>query len=243
MRVPLPVSTSQYWFATSYFLIALASPILQAAIAGIDQRAFQRILSIFFVLWCALPTLHIASPGSNEFTWMVYIWLLAAYLRKYTVQILDRIRVWHGLLCYGLIVTAALITYWLGFNYHFVHDGAIYMYAEMNRIPAVLCTLLLFFGFRNWKMPTSRLINALTPLTFGIYLFHDNPNIRRFLWRETFVTSLDDPWFIVRKTGSILAVFAIGAGIEFVRRKISAYLEAKTDVVKRLTALLRNQIC
>ncbi len=233
VRLMMPVSSSQYWFATSYFLIMLASPLLQAGIARIDQKAFRRLLLIFLVLWCVIPTAYIASPGMNELTWLVYVWLLAAYLRKYPLNVLERIRAWHGVLRLALIVAATLVTYILGQNSVFLRENAMYMYAEMNKLPAILCMLLLFFGFKNWRLPVNRVINLLAPLTFGVYLFHDHPGIRKYLWSDALTVSIDDPYFAVKKMGAVLAVFAVGMLFEFLRKAITEKIEQKTGLAEK----------
>ena len=240
VRALLPVSSSVYWFATSYFLIMLASPFLQAAVAAVDEHKYRFVLLVFFFFWCVLPTTYIASPGFNEFTWLVYVYLFGAYLRKYPVKILENVKAWHGAACYLCIVTLAILTYCFGQGSIFLRENAIYLYGEMNKIPTVLCMLLLFFGFKNMHLPDNRFISLLAPLTFGIYLFHDNPYLRKYIWIETLGASLDDPMYILKKAGSVLLVFMIGAGIEYIRRSITERLEDKTRLIEKADEFFRS---
>lgn len=46
----LPISTSQYWFATCYILLILMSPCFQACIEKLSKKQFQCILITFGIL-------------------------------------------------------------------------------------------------------------------------------------------------------------------------------------------------
>ena len=139
----LPISTSQYWFATCYVLLLLAGPALQTAAQGIDKKTYQMILFAFFLLWPVLPTLHIGTTGFSNFGWFVFLFFLAAYIRRFPMAWMDKIRIWHGVCCYVLIIAATIITYVLGSSIRFFEENAVYLYGEMNAVPAVLCACLL----------------------------------------------------------------------------------------------------
>lgn len=218
----LPISTSQYWFGTCYILLLLINPCIQVCIEKLTEKQLRTILVVFGILWSVLPTLVIGAPGYSEFGWLTYIYLLAAYMKKYPLRIISKIRVWHGIISFVVICILATITYCFGYSSVFLRNNAVYLYAEMNKVPAVFCALLLFFGFKNWNCKYSKFINKIAMCTFGVYLFHDNPQIREFLWTNLLKVKnyLPSSFFCVYIMLVIIGVFVIGILIEWGRQYI-----------------------
>ena len=219
----LPISTSQYWFVTCYMLLILMNPCFQACIEKLSQKQFKNILIVFGILWSVVPTLLIGSPGYSNLGWLAYVYLLGAYIRIYESSICKKIKVWHGIVWLLGICVLAVGTYCLGYSLMFFRSNAVYLFAEMNKLPAIICAVLLFLGFKNWDRKQSLFINKIAACTFGVYLLHDNPQIRAFLWEkllgnEKYMASASFP---VRILGSIILVFIVGIIIEWIRQ----YLE------------------
>lgn len=218
----LPISTSQYWFATCYILLLLISPCLQICIENLGKKQYQKILIIMGVLWSLIPTLINTAPGYSNFVWFIYVYMLAAYFRKYGLVWISKIRIWHGVFVLLMICVSAISVYYIGDTIPLLKDNAIYLFAEMNKLPAILCALLLFFGFRNWDVKQSKVINIIASCTLGVYLLHDNPNIRRFLWCDLLKNSnyITKEYFALRISLCIIAVFAIGILIDWIRQYV-----------------------
>ncbi len=51
-------------------------------------------------------------------------------------------------------------------------------------LPIVLCALGLFLGFKNLKISYHPAINWAAGSALGVYLLHDNPAVRTFLWKN-----------------------------------------------------------
>lgn len=51
VKALLPVITSQYWFATTYLLLLLASPLLNICINHAPQRVHLEFIILLFILW------------------------------------------------------------------------------------------------------------------------------------------------------------------------------------------------
>lgn len=218
----MPISTSQYWFATCYILLLLSSPCLQICIEKLDKQQYQKMLVVFGIFWSVIPTLLIGVPGYSNFVWFIYVYMLAAYFRKYGSDFISKIRIWHGVLLFLMICVGAISVYYVGYKIPFLKNNATYLFAEMNKLPAIICALLLFFGFRNWNIKPNKKINKIASCTFGVYLLHDNPNIRNFLWcsllkNADFITK---KYFILRISFGIIAVFAIGILVEWIRQYV-----------------------
>lgn len=135
---------------------------------------------------------------------------------------MDTVKVWHGLLCLFMIVGMTVCTYYIGKDSVFIQENAVYLFAEMNKVPAVICSLLLFLGFKSLSMKSSNWLNSVVACTFGIYLLHDNPQIRSFLWEQICHNQnyINSPWLIVRIFICVVLVFASGIIVEMLRKRL-----------------------
>lgn len=59
---------------------------------------------------------------------------------------------------------------------------------------------------------------------FGVYLLHDNPNIRHLIWLKWLDSAnyINSRTFLLRLAISCILVFLIGICVEFMRRKLTA---------------------
>lgn len=126
------------------------------------------------------------------------------------------------MVAYGILVVFAVITYVYGYNIPFFRENAKYLYAEMNTVTAITCSVLLFLGFRNLKIRNNPKINKIAGCTFGVYLFHDHPLIRDVIWVDLLGNRdhIDESLFPLRLILSIIGVFLIGTVLEYCRQII-----------------------
>lgn len=64
-------------------------------------------------------------------------------------------------------------------------------------------------------------INNLAGSVLGVYLIHDNPLVRPFLWRELLpnVGFMEDKFFVLFMAAKVLCVYIACLGIDLARRK------------------------
>ena len=98
------------------------------------------------------------------------------------------------------------------------------IFYEYNSVLVFSAAILLFIAFLNLHIKPGRLqrmILAAAPLSFGVYLLHDNPNVRGFVWETLNPSRLAGAWYLV--PGVLLlaaAVFAVCALTEWLRKMI-----------------------
>ena len=98
------------------------------------------------------------------------------------------------------------------------------MLYERNALTTIVCATGLF-GMTLYSRPHSNsFINRVAGCTFGIYLFHDNPFIRKILWTDWMPNYLhiNSVYLIPRIILSILVIFIYCTVIELIRQKIFA---------------------
>ena len=184
-----PASTRQLWFISDYLLLLLCVPLLNRLLRGLSRPAHRGLLAVLAVPLIVYPTLFGENGAVSDTAWMfLYEYLLIAYLRRWPdnrlAHLLQHRAAAHGL---GLglpllntILRAVLETRGLT-------DGKAFQYMAYYRtalgaLPNLLAALALFYLFKGLDLGCVRWVNALAGTTLGVYILHQVPAFRGFLW-------------------------------------------------------------
>lgn len=233
-----PVLSCEYWFVTMYVGMIVLSPFLNKLVTGLTKKQFRLLLGILFVLFSLWPNVFFFSPalnfgGGSGVVWFCAVYLFGAYLKRFYrpdgkfgrhfLQFLTAALLIPG----SRFLTELLLATPLG-KIGVLQDlmwgfGVFY---EYNSVLVFAAALLLFKAFLNLRIRPGRLqrmIVAAAPLSFGVYLLHDNPNIRGVFWETLNPSRLSGAWYLV--PGALLlaaAVFVVCALAEWLRKTIAA---------------------
>mgnify|MGYP004484423133 CR=1 FL=1 len=80
--------------------------------------------------------------------------------------------------------------------------------------------------------------SMLSSLTFGIYLIHDQPEVRTFIWQELLCPDRfsQNPALVLILFGMAILVFSCSAILEFLCQKLFVIL-----AIKKVTAILSER--
>lgn len=184
-----PASTRQLWFISDYLLLLLCVPLLNRVLRGLPRTAHRGLLAVLAVPMILYPTLFGENGIVSDTAWMfLYEYLLAAYLRRYPENRLARLlqnraaalALGLGLPLVNTAIRAVLETRGLT-------DGKAFQYVAYYRtalgaLPNLLAALALFYLFKNLDLGCVRCVNALSGTTLGVYILHQVPAFRNFLW-------------------------------------------------------------
>jgi len=239
----LPVSRNVYWFGTRYFFLMLLSPFLNKLMQGMTRKEYRRLLAVCTVIVSVLPTLLRTGYAIPNMTLMLYLYLLAGYLRLHPEPLFQRKWLALGMAVgsYLFMVGYTLAHSWLLPRLPFLRFLPRQNFSPGNSIPALLCALGLFLFFRNLKVRGNRAVNLIASGAFGVYLLHDHSKpLREWLWLDIFDARplLARPaalaWHII---WVVLAIFAIGILIDLFRQYVLEkplfYLIDKTKFGKK----------
>ena len=251
----LPFTQRRYWFVTTYLLMYLLMPFLNLAIRAMGQRQHAMFLTAFFVVYIGLQNVFFwekfTSVGETDPLFFAFLYVLAAYVRLYPPQ---RTRksylLYYAILCLFAAAWKIVIP---EFTEKFAGRvvGADIFLAN-NSITMVLAAVYLvrfFEGVQLSNRHVRKAVALLVPLTFGIYLIHEQPEMRDFLWKglvkpDRFAQSPFLPAILI---GIAAAVFLSCALLDSIRRKAFDVLSVETlagamsDRVERCgTWLLEN---
>ena len=206
---PIPCGT--YWFATTYFLLYLLSGYINALIAVMSRRSFLCLIWLLLITVSAMPTFFSLSPLSSNLALFITLYLIAAYFRKYSPRLFEGSRsLALAFGAYAVILAASLaIKVWGGASPLLARLGPDLSVNEDSY--TILIAVLLFAGFKNTDMGSSRFINAVAASTFGVYLIHCDLNVLRFLLVTVMKTPdyLSSPYLALHALVTILFVYTV----------------------------------
>ena len=235
----LPIDIG-YWFIATYLALYVLSPFLNKIINNVTKKEFQKLLLILFILLSLLPFItkqeEFANNGSNIISFIM-LYFMGAYLSKFPIRkekVLKNISNFKYKMILLVIIFLMIVINLLYWKFADYFDGSannfisylcdVYknshlLYNNPVIIIQSICYFLLFstFNFKN------RFINNISPLMFGIYLIHDNRNMRVKIYDWLNVTSSDyygSVNLLLYIFITAIFIFVVGALIEFVRQKI-----------------------
>lgn len=233
LQYVFPLETEHYWFAASYVFLYLFTPLLNTAVKTMSRKQLQITIGGLLLLFCGIksvvPVRFVMDRAGYDFGWFLCVYLVAAYIRLYGWKPIDGSKkAWR------LYIGCGLLTFAIGTGAYFINRGTglLGYYTEVpyhyNYILCLLGAVGLFRAFRFVKIPEgflARLIGKLSPLTFGVYLFHEHIDIRDEWtgWMEDFIGPVADTGmagFILHWAVSVLAIFIAGCFIDVIRLNI-----------------------
>ena len=180
-----PVLLSQYWFVTSFVALMILSPFLNYIIQSLKKEQYRKVL-IVLVMFCSVMPTFISSELSNSLTWFIFLYFIAGYIRFYKNDLTKERAGRHAFIAiFGIVILwcSSIAVNWLGMH---LENERILLYSRhfMSResVFGLLIAYELFMFFLCRKPAYHHAINQIAGATFGVYLIHDNANIRSFLW-------------------------------------------------------------
>lgn len=234
LQYVLPVNMLHYWFVSAYVLLFLFTPVLNAAVKTLTQKQLQNTI---FALLCMesftktfLPVrLELDNLGYDAY-WFMVVYLIAAYIRLYGISFLEKMGKKCGLL---FVANGVLIFGWTMFlRLLYLKTGQFQNFLESaygyNHLLTISAAVLLFYSFRFFTIPqgkVSKVICAVSPYTFGVYLLHEHVELR-YKWPNWLgagkcdqIGSLLGNWAL-----AILVVMLAGITIDALRSRLFEWI-------------------
>lgn len=237
----LPALNREYWFFSSYFVLFLLMPLLNAAVNALSRRRLEIILATLFVFVGVIGSIYYSFTNKDSFSvnrgfsplWMTALYLAGAYIRKYDVFAnTKRIR----FLLVFFITAAAATALKLLVQYYAIktrHNANYFnaLFINYNSLNLWICALSLLLFFRGLKLRpfVSRVVAFLTPMTFSVYLIHDHPLIRARFFQTSLkiLGRLSTPLMLLSAVGIALCVYLVCSGIDLIRHTLFRLLRIR----------------
>lgn len=240
IKAIFPLRYSSYWFATVYMGMYLLVPYIARFAKLLTHKEYLKLLTI---LLGAFSLFSFYTPkidpfglngGFNNVFWFIIVFLIGGYLRLFSVQISKR-QAMISYILFSLSTGFLQFFIWKELNFELVQYEYESLWFLNNLLTFLLGGVSLFLLFQKIVIESyfaKKLIELFSPLCFGIYLIHDNPTFREYLWKTLCSTEsyYYSPFFLLHWIMSVMIVFFASAIIEYIRLKtfklISNYKKA-----------------
>ena len=259
LKTFLPISYNDYWFLTNYLILYLISPILNTVINNIDEKKFKRIIVLLLFIDSILPTLTNSSFFNVTLGYSLYhfifLYFVGAFLRNYPIEdwyifkktskkALQLISLFiFFLMAFINIINQSASKELLNMHPIIAEVGIIFSnsFIAYNN-PLVIIQTIAFFVFFSTLNLKSSFINYISTATIGIYLIHDNNNIRNVLYKFLGFNGNNYSVMILGKIlGCAILIFISCLIIELIRKFIFKLI-SNTKIAKKNREWYRNYI-
>lgn len=234
----LPVISDRYWYFTQYYGLFFFMPLLNTILKTADKKSIRfSLVCILFVLSIIQGFFYKDVFGTNNgysLLWLMVLYLIGGYIKKFNITMGNKIKLfigYMGIVCITFIFKMIIQT---ATNKIFGEPklGRWFIrYTSPMILAASLCLFLIFESVVIRKKHIC-VVNKLSRLTFGVYLVHDNPFVRDYLIKNSFLDVLVKPWGveILCIFGSAMLIYTICSLIDFLRYKVFELCKIKKRI-------------
>lgn len=226
-----PIHMNLYWFVSVYIVIYMLQPLIKAGVEKLSKKQFETMLALLLVYECVFKSVLPVRLEEDEFgynvLWLLIVFLIGAYFRCYGFKILDSS--FKGIILY---VASSLLIFFENTALQFVtkKTGRLSelsdISTEYNHIFTILSAVGLFAAFINakdMKESVSKVVCAISPMSLGVYLVHENWSFR-YKWQEWLgikdSLNLSTGLYFAKLLLAVVTVFVISLAVDFLRMKL-----------------------
>lgn len=215
-----PIGFNRWWFASTYFVMLLFSPFLNALLRSINQKQHIILMTLCVVLWSFLGVLNLYKFQLSNLLLFFMLYTIAAYIRLYKndVRVNKKIAACIALitLCVDAFMQVALSVF--GKEIPLLKSYVIPLRLESSPFTLIISVCLLLI-FKDINIKNSRVINTISSATFGVYLIHDNKYMRAFMWESKLDGDAikSSPYFLFYMLGICALIYIACTLIELAR--------------------------
>lgn len=246
IKAVFPFAYNTYWYFTAYFCLVFFIPSLNLILDKFEKEQVQKLLLAFFVIFSLLQTFFHADFGVTRwgysFLWLAILYLTGAYIKKYGLFLFDSnvknlagyficvLITWISKICIELL-TKKIFHEPKGGGYLISYVSPTFVFSSIF--------LLIFFSNIKCGNALIKFIRFFSPVTFGVYLFHEEPLIR-----ETFIKNAFINYLSFNSVVLIFSVVLTGIAIWFVGSLVDKmrYFIFKLLRIKELSIFFDNKI-
>ncbi len=187
IKAIFPISTSSWWFVSTYFVLFLIHPFLNKFLLGLKQQTYKNFIIFSLILFSLIPTFLPFFWWWWNLLWFMVLYALSWYIKLYWINVNITAKQYFYLFCICFILTylTSFIFTLLSTKFNFFNLWITYFYGQ-DKISILLISLFLFMIFEKKDIKYNKYINLIASSTFWIYLIHDSSYVREFLRTTTF---------------------------------------------------------
>ena len=231
-RSLLPIYFDRYWFASRYLALVALAPFLAVIARNITRRQYLLFLGVMAVINCDF-FLGSSLSSNNSIFWFIFLFFAGGYFRLYPIP--EGKKNNFGKMYFLSVVAISGFYLSCTLSHYGLWRAPVMIDYHNNNGLIFVSAILLFIWATKLKSPDNRFVRLMVrvaPLTFGVYLIHDNILVRPLLWHNLIcLQALADSWmFVPVLVGSCITIFVVCLALDSVR----SYLFNKLRVNDRI---------
>ena len=233
IKCVFPVTFGYFWYFTAFFVLFLATPILNKFIFSIDENTAKKAFIIFVVMFSVMGT--IADPFISNYgysaIWLMVLYCIGALAKK--IRLFEKRR------------SITLLLIWILCIYITWVAGEIFAFKKLTSYvsPTIMISgMIMVVLFSRLKLKRTAAVAKLSPLAFGVYLFQNNHVIWDKAIKNAFTFAVSQNIFIgvFYVFDLALLIFVCGLAIEFARSRLAKLL--KIPLLSKKLAVLVDKL-
>ena len=222
IKAVMPIKDITTGFTAAYLVFFLFIPFLNLLIHSMSKKQHLILISLLTGVYSIWSTLGFA-VSFNYVTWFAVLYVIAAYIRMYSLPWFEKRSLWAILSVGSIIASWASVVVLmfiaqktgraLAWSYYFVND--------CNKVLALITGGCIFMFFKNLHF-YSKSINSISTATFGVLLIHANSDVmRQWLWKDILnnVGVYGTDFMVVHAVSAVMGVYIVCTVIELLRIK------------------------
>ena len=218
-----------YWFIVIYMMLYFLSPLLNKGLKALTRNQLWLLIAFFGFVYIFVPRvvhqfISVNDFGASKFTWMVYVYSVGAAFRLWPKSGMHKVRTGVALAA----VTILMLVMQVLRSYEEITAGQpsllvdLFASRSMEGILVFAFSCLLFHLFLQIDMGYKEWINVAASTVFGVYLIHDHPVFKDYIWLRLFKIPQHqyDTWFPVYCLLIVLTIMVVCGCIDYARQKL-----------------------
>lgn len=218
VRAILPITSSTWWFATAFFALITISPALTFFSRAATERLQLCTILVMLVVWGVAQYL----PGNrfyfSEVLLFAELYLIAAYVRQFVPVGNPRRWAWAATTLISLLGISAAAMQLATLRWPTLAPHVLTFTADSSPL-TILAAVAALCVARAIPPRRSPVVNWVGSMTFGVYLLHDYPLMRAWLWPiiPGINHALAAPWFPLHAAATVIGVYIAATIAEAIR--------------------------
>lgn len=222
----MPIRNDTYWFVKQYLRLIIIAPLLSFCLSRLSKTTHHIIMALIITITLIL-TIKYPFGGTRYLTghsifFFIMLFYTGGYLRTYGIPYkwLKSIKTFWFIVILTWIFTLSIMFY----EHLYLKKGLSNTLYEYNTFPYFL-SVILFVYIKNCKLKHTKFLSYLyniAPLTFGVYLIHDNNNIRSLIWKDLYSWDTLYDTLLLTPIAIFISciIFTLCISIDYARKKL-----------------------
>ena len=248
VKALFPFAFNTYWYFTAYFCMFFFVPFMNILMQSLNKKQAGVLVGTIIIIFTILPTvfrndMFKISKGSSAI-WLAMLYLTGAYIRKYGAEIKGTKK--QYLFAY---IGCVLVTWFSKCGIEIITkrtlgDGGFsspfISYVSPTILLAAVALLLLFSNVSLNKIAI-KMVSFFAPLTFGVYLIHEEPLVRQYMISKRFAIygGFSPIVMVICVVGTAIGIWLLCSLIDFVRAYLFKILKIK-EICNRIEQFVKE---